>query len=408
MTGAAQKLPPPEEEEQLAEGTLISHLLELRSRVMKALGAVVVVFICLAPFASRIFELVSAPLREVLPGGQMIVTDVAAPFLTPFKTTFFVALFIAMPAVLHQVWRFVAPGLYRKERRLAVPLLSSSIALFYAGMAFSYFLVFPIMFKFFVGSTPVGVEMLTDISAYLDFVLSLFLAFGLAFETPIVTLALIWSGLCARETLTAARPYVFLGAFVVGMLLAPDVFSMTLMAIPMYLLYETGLLFARYLFPEKVAVEPAEPNAEKGAAMTTIPQRKTPWHVWVVGILALLWNASGAYTIMMAQAGRLTNVSADEAAYYAAQPLWFAIATDIALVSAIAAAVALLLRSRAAVWLLALSMLAILGTNAYDLGAGTSRVLGNRGALIVTSIIVVLAALQLVYAWAMKRRAVLE
>ena len=243
----------PEQEEQLAEGTLISHLLELRSRIMKALAAVIVVFVCLAPFATRIFELVSAPLREVLPGGQMIVTEVAAPFLTPFKTTFFVALFIAMPVVLHQVWRFVAPGLYRKERRLALPLLGSSIVLFYAGMAFAYFVVFPIMFKFFVGSTPAGVEMLTDISSYLDFVLTLFLAFGFAFETPIVTVALIWSGVSSTKTLAAARPYVFLGAFVVGMLLAPDVFSMTLMAIPMYLLYETGLVFARFLFPAKLA-----------------------------------------------------------------------------------------------------------------------------------------------------------
>ena len=255
MTNAARKLPPPEEEEQLAEGTLISHLLELRSRITKALAALIVVFVCLAPFSTRIFELVSAPLRAVLPGGQMIVTDVAAPFLTPFKTTFFVALFMAMPVVLHQVWRFVAPGLYRKERRLAVPLLASSIVLFYAGMAFAYFVVFPIMFKFFVGSTPAGVEMLTDISAYLDFVLTLFLAFGIAFETPIVTMALIWSGVCSRTTLAGARPYVFLGTFVVGMLLAPDVSSMTLMAIPMYLLYEAGLIFARFLFAEKIAAK---------------------------------------------------------------------------------------------------------------------------------------------------------
>jgi len=257
MTNAAPKLPPPEPEkaEQLLEGTLVSHLLELRSRIMKALGAVLVVFLCLAPFTQRVFELVSAPLREVLPTGQMIVTDVAAPFLTPFKTTFFVALFIAMPVVLYQVWRFVAPGLYKKEKRLAVPVLASSVVLFYAGMSFAYFVVFPIMFKFFVASTPIGVEMMTDISAYLDFVLMLFLAFGIAFETPIVTVLLIWSGLCTPKTLTAGRPYIFLGAFVAGMLLAPDVYSMTLMAIPIYLLYEAGLLFARFLFREKAAME---------------------------------------------------------------------------------------------------------------------------------------------------------
>lgn len=246
---AAEKLPPPDEEdEKLEEGTLISHLLELRSRILKSFAAIGVVFLALAPFANRIFELVSAPLRAVLP-GDMIVTDVAAPFLTPFKTTFFVALFVAMPVVLHQVWRFVAPALYRREKRLAVPLLASSIVLFYAGLAFAYFVVFPIMFKFFVGTTPVGVEMMTDISRYFDFVLTMFLAFGIVFETPIATVLLVWSGLCTTKSLTTARPYVFLGSFVVGMVLATDVFSMTLMAIPMYLLYEGGLLLARFLLP---------------------------------------------------------------------------------------------------------------------------------------------------------------
>jgi sec-independent protein translocase protein TatC len=247
---AAEKLPPPDEEhEKLAEGTLISHLLELRSRMLRSFAAVAIVFLALAPFATRIFELASAPLRAVLP-GDMIVTDVAAPFLTPFKTTFFVALFVAMPVVLHQVWRFVAPALYRREKRLALPLLASSIVLFYAGLAFAYFAVFPIMFKFFVGTTPVGVAMMTDISSYFDFVLTMFLAFGIVFETPIATVLLIWSGLSTTQSLTAARPYVFLGAFVVGMLLATDAFSMTLMAIPMYLLYESGLLLARFLFPQ--------------------------------------------------------------------------------------------------------------------------------------------------------------
>lgn len=254
---AAEKLPPPdEEEEKLAENTLISHLLELRSRILKAFASVAVVFIALTPFARRVFELVSAPLRDVLP-GDMIVTGVAAPFLTPFKTTFFVALFLAMPVVLHQMWQFVAPALYRREKRLALPLLASSIALFYAGLAFAYFVVFPIMFKFFVGTTPAGVEMMTDISSYLDFVLTMFLAFGIVFETPIATVLLVWSGLTTVQSLTAARPYVFLGAFVVGMLLATEVFSMTLMAIPMYLLYEGGLLLARFLFPHPPAAEDA-------------------------------------------------------------------------------------------------------------------------------------------------------
>lgn len=254
MTNPAPKLPspapPPEPQEELAEGTLISHLLELRTRMMKAVGAVVLVFLGLAPFTNSVFTYVSAPLSAVLP-SEMIVTAPAGSFLIPFKTTFFVALALAMPAVLHQVWHFVAPGLYKKEKRLALPLLATSVALFYSGIAFVYFVVFPVMFKFFVGSTPVGVEMMTDISSYIDFVLTLFLAFGFAFETPIVAVALIASGFCAPKTLTGARPYVFLGSFVVGMLLAPDVFSMTLMAIPMYLLYEAGLLFSRFLFPQR-------------------------------------------------------------------------------------------------------------------------------------------------------------
>jgi len=240
-------------EEQLAEGTLISHLLELRSRLMKAVIAVVVVFFCLVPFTNPVFEFVSKPLRDALPeGSEMIVTDVAAPFLTPFKTTFFVALFIAMPVVLFQVWQFVAPGLYKREKRFAVPLMVSSVLLFYTGIAFAYFIVFRIMFAFFARVTPTGVEMAPDISAYLSFVLGIFLAFGLAFEVPIATVMLIWSGLVSVKTLKKARAYVFLGAFVVGMLLTPpDVFSQTLLAIPMYLLYEGGLVMARFMLPEK-------------------------------------------------------------------------------------------------------------------------------------------------------------
>jgi sec-independent protein translocase protein TatC len=244
---------PDEAEEQLAEGTLMSHLLELRSRLMKAVLAVIVVFLCLTPFMNRVFEFVSQPLQEALPeGSQMIVTDVAAPFLTPFKTVFFVAVFIAMPVVLFQVWQFVAPGLYKREKRFAIPLMMSSVVLFYTGIAFAYFIVFRVMFTFFASVTPGGVAMTPDISAYLTFVLGIFLAFGLAFEVPIATVMLIWSGLVSVKALKQARPYVFLGAFVVGMLLTPpDVFSQTLLAIPMYLLYEAGLVMARVLLPEK-------------------------------------------------------------------------------------------------------------------------------------------------------------
>jgi sec-independent protein translocase protein TatC len=185
-----------EAEEQLAEGTLMSHLLELRSRLLKAVIAVVVVFLSLVYFTNTIFELVSKPLREALPeGSEMIVTDVAAPFLTPFKTVVYVSVFIAMPAVLFQVWQFVAPGLYKREKRLAIPLMLSSVVLFYLGIAFAYFIVFGVMFGFFAKVVPQGVEMSPDISAYLSFVLGIFLAFGLAFEVPIATVLLIWSGL---------------------------------------------------------------------------------------------------------------------------------------------------------------------------------------------------------------------
>ena len=186
-----------------------------------------------------------------MPGGKLIVTKVASPFLTPFKTTFFVALFIAMPYVLFQVWQFVAPGLYRREKRFAMPLLVSSILLFYIGIAFAYFVVFQVMFTFFARVTPTGVAMTPDIDAYLDFVLEMFLAFGLVFEVPIATLMLVWSGLVSLPALAKARPYMLLVAFVVGLLLAPDVFSQTLLAVPMYLLYESGLLLARFMLPEK-------------------------------------------------------------------------------------------------------------------------------------------------------------
>jgi len=249
MSSSADKHEP--EEEQLAEGTLMSHLLELRSRLMKAVFAIVIVLIGLTPFSQRVFEYVSEPLRRVVPGGKLIVTKVASPFLTPFKTTFFVALFIAMPYVLFQVWQFVAPGLYRREKRFAMPLLISSILLFYVGIAFAYFVVFRVMFSFFLRVLPSGVAMTPDIDQYLDFVLEMFLAFGLVFEVPIAVFMLVWSGLVSLQTLTKARPYMLLVAFVVGLLLAPDVFSQTLLAIPMYLLYESGLLLARFMLPEK-------------------------------------------------------------------------------------------------------------------------------------------------------------
>jgi sec-independent protein translocase protein TatC len=250
--GAAEQSQP---DEQLAEGTLISHLIELRQRLVKCVLAIVLVFLGLLPFTGAIFDRVAAPLMEQLPEGSRLVTiGIPAPFMVPFKTTFFVALFLAMPVVLYQIWSFVAPGLYRKEKRFAIPLLVSSIVLFYLGLAFAYFFVFPIVFGFFIGVTPETVTNMPDIAQYLSFVLTMCFAFGLAFEVPVATVILVWSGLTSIKTLARARSYVFLGAFIVGMFLTPpDVFSQTLLAVPMYLLYESGILMARWLLPEKIA-----------------------------------------------------------------------------------------------------------------------------------------------------------
>jgi sec-independent protein translocase protein TatC len=258
VTDTAQQTPDTGTEE-LAEGTLLSHLVELRGRLLKIAAAIIIVFIGLLPFSRKIFSLVSGPLREVLPGNAMIATAVASPLLTPFKLTFFVALFIAMPIVLYQIWAFVAPGLYKKEKRFAIPLLASSIFLFYLGIAFAYFIVFPLMFSFFTSIAPEGVEVQTDIAQFLDFITTIIFAFGLAFEVPIATVLIVWTGLVTAEKLTAARPYVFLGAFVVGMFLTPpDVISQTLLAIPIYLLYELGIVMARVF-----SIREPEPAGEK-------------------------------------------------------------------------------------------------------------------------------------------------
>lgn len=250
---------PDEDEEQLEEATLVSHLIELRSRLMKAFIAVLIVFVCLAPFAERVFAIVAQPLMAQLPdSSSMIATQVAAPFLTPFKTTLFVALFISMPVVIYQLWAFVAPGLYRKEKRFAIPLVTSSIVLFYLGIAFAYYVVFPLMFAFFNAVAPEGVAVMTDISAYLDFILVIFLAFGIAFEVPIATVMLVATGMTSTESLSSKRPYVFLGAFIVGMLLTPpDVISQTLLAIPVYLLFEAGIIMSRVMLPNREQPETA-------------------------------------------------------------------------------------------------------------------------------------------------------
>jgi len=250
-----------DQEEDLEETTLLSHLVELRSRLLKIAAAVLLVFLALIPWSRKIFALVSEPLRDVLPGNAMIATAVASPLLTPFKLTFFVALFIAMPIVLYQVWAFVAPGLYKKEKRFAMPLLASSIALFYLGIAFAYYVVFPLIFGFFTAVAPEGVEVQTDISLFLDFITTIVFAFGLAFEVPIATVLIVWTGLTTPEKLGKARPYVFLGAFVVGMLLTPpDIISQTLLAVPVYMLYELGILMAKiFAIKEDESGEEAQP-----------------------------------------------------------------------------------------------------------------------------------------------------
>ena len=238
-----------QEPEQLAEGTLISHLLELRDRLLRAFLAVILVFMPLAFFANEVFTFVAQPLIQQLPkGASLIATSVISPFMTPFKLAFFVALFVAMPFVLYQVWAFVAPGLYRHEKKFALPLLVSSIVLFYAGIAFAYFAVFPVMFQFFANTTPAGVTMMTDITSYMDFVLTMFLCFGLAFEVPVVVVLLVLTGLVKVEKLAEIRGYVLIGIFVVAALLTPpDAISQTIMAVPMYLLYEGGLVMARLM-----------------------------------------------------------------------------------------------------------------------------------------------------------------
>ena len=245
----------PDQEEVLPEAPLMSHLMELRNRLLRAVLSILVVFLCLAPFARPIFTAVAQPLMRQLPeGSTMIATQVASPFLTPFKTTFFVALLVVMPFIMYQVWAFVAPGLYRREQRFAVPLLISSIVLFYVGVAFAYWIVFPTVFGFFTAAAPEGVTVMTDINSYLDFTLLTCLAFGLAFEVPVATVLLIGTGLVAIESLAKQRAYVFLGAFVVGAIVTPpDVISQTMLAVPMYLLFEGGLLMARLMYPAQTA-----------------------------------------------------------------------------------------------------------------------------------------------------------
>jgi sec-independent protein translocase protein TatC len=242
------------------EQPFISHLVELRDRLLRMVVAIVLVFLVLFPFANEIYTFVAEPIRAQLPeGSQMIATQVASPFLTPFKLALVVAVFVAMPYLLYQLWGFVAPGLYTHEKRLGLPLLVSSILLFYLGMTFAYFVVFPLVFGFFTSVTPEGVAQMPDIAFYLEFVLKLFFAFGIAFEIPIATILLVAVGATTPEALAQKRPYVIVGVFVAGMLLTPpDVVSQTLLAIPMWLLFELGIFFSRFFQRQRKSIAVAD------------------------------------------------------------------------------------------------------------------------------------------------------
>ena len=230
----------------------ISHLVELRDRLLKGVLVVLVIALCLLPFSNNLYHFLSEPLLEQLPEtSTMIATEVASPFLTPFKLTLSTAILLAVPVLLYQLWAFVAPGLYAHEKKLVFPLLFASTILFFLGIVFAYYAVFPLIFAFLTQAAPEGVAVMTDISSYLDFVLKLFFAFGLAFEVPIATLLLVWTGASTVDSLKQKRPYIIVGAFVIGMLLTPpDVISQTLLALPVWLLFELGLVSARWL-PKK-------------------------------------------------------------------------------------------------------------------------------------------------------------
>jgi len=249
-----------------SEMPFLAHLVELRDRLLRALLAILVVLLALIPFANDLYEWLSAPLLRYLPQGtSMIATEVASPFFAPFKLAIVAAIFIAMPVIVYQLWCFVAPGLYKKEKKIALPLMVTSTALFYLGAAFAYFAVFPLVFGFFTSVAPEGVEVATDISKYLDFVLKLFFAFGLAFEVPVATVLLVSGGFTTPEAMTSKRPYIIVSAFVIGMLLTPpDVISQTLLALPMWILFELGVFFSRIYSRKNKDKEPEEEDPSSG------------------------------------------------------------------------------------------------------------------------------------------------
>lgn len=244
----------------------MGHLIELRSRLLRIVYVIGGIFLLMVPFANELYAMLAEPLLETMPEGtSMIATEVASPFLTPFKFTMVLAVFVGMPAVLYQIWGFIAPGLYDHEKKMMAPLLVASSLLFYAGVLFAYLVVFPLIFAFLVAVAPEGVAVMTDISRYLDFVLKLFFAFGFAFEVPVATILLVWSGAVEPDQLAAKRPYIIVAAFVLGMLLTPpDIISQTLLALPMWMLFEVGVFFSRrFVRPDRD--EDADPDRREGA-----------------------------------------------------------------------------------------------------------------------------------------------
>lgn len=255
------------------EAGFITHLLELRDRLLRVIIFLVIIFVCLFPFANQIYNFLAGPLLAHLPdGSSMIAVEVISPFLTPLKMALYAALIIGMPYLLYQAWSFVAPGLYKKEKRLAMPLLISSVILFYAGVAFAYYVVFPLVFAFLVSVAPEGVSVMTDINKYLDFVLAMFFAFGLAFEVPVATIILIAMGVTDANSLIEKRPYIIVGAFVIGMLLTPpDIISQVMLALPMWALFEVGIIMSRILIIPSEDEEDDEFNEAKSPVNTPAP-----------------------------------------------------------------------------------------------------------------------------------------
>jgi sec-independent protein translocase protein TatC len=253
-----------DEQESEKEQSLMDHLIELRDRLLHMVLAILIVFVALFGFSEDIFTIAAQPLLGLMPEGtSMIATGVTSPFLVPFKLVLLLSVLLTIPYLLHQIWGFIAPGLYSHEKRMATPLLISSVILFYCGIAFAYFVIFPILFGFFIGVAPEGVAVMTDIGQYLDFIIAIFLAFGIAFEVPVATFLLIAAGVTSADKLADKRPYIIIGAFVFGMLLTPpDVISQSLLAIPIWLLFELGLIASRMFLKEKVEEDVIMENDE--------------------------------------------------------------------------------------------------------------------------------------------------